>query len=498
MLGYKKFLNLIILSIFSLAGFTSFVYSAETLEEATLSHIPAELRNLSYAIYRNSPEYNTERLNFNKLWQYFPKAIFVPRTNQEIQHVLSVLKRHDLRFAIRGGRHCYEPGSLSSDYIIDLSKFNSIVPDIANSEVYIGAGAQLQDVLAALGPINYAIPTGTCPTVGISGLALGGGIGLLCRTFGLTCDAVKSITFLNADVQIIEVNATNFSDLFWALRGGGNGSYGIVLGWTFNMYYIPNASYYELMWEYNPEIIAPIIRAWQGYVEALSPQISSVLAIRHSNDLCAEPDKSPPIAIRIFGLKIGSAPFTEWQNPFKKLNPKVKIFSGGYGDLSKYWAVESKLPFDKAKSRILMEPIQENSISLIKSFFDKLECKDPDLLIYFEFEAFGGAVPKGHTAFFPRDAFGWWLQAYYWPRQEQSEEVIGLSRDFYDMIPSDVSKCCYSNTVDYDLGESYLRKYYGDHVEELIEIKRKYDPTNLFHWHQSIPLEYCDDECDGH
>ncbi len=275
MLFYKMFSRLVVVLI------SFYMVGALALEDAQL---PAELCNLSYAVYPDCPAYNTVRLNYNKRFQYFPKAIFYPSTKRELKYVFSGLKKHYLNFAIRSGKHCFEPGSLSSDYIIDLSKFDSINPDYDSAVVYIGAGAQLGNVIKKLGRTNHAIPTGTCPTVGISGLALGAGIGLLCPQKGLTCDSVENITLLNANAEIIKVNEKNHSDLFWALRGGGNGSYGIVLGWKFRMYYIPDATFYELMWEYNPNIISPIIKAWQKWVSTLSSQISSALAIRHPNN----------------------------------------------------------------------------------------------------------------------------------------------------------------------------------------------------------------------
>lgn len=483
-LAHKKYF---LFTLIAYLAYFSHIHGAEVAESKSAS-IPPELRNLPYGVYPDSPEYNTERLIFNKRFVYFPKAIFNPTTYAEIQFVLSSLKAHRLDFAIRSGGHCHEPGSLSSDYIIDLGAFNNILVDTSNKTAFIGAGARLGNVITTLGQSNNAIPTGTCPTVGVSGLALGGGIGLLCRQFGLTCDSVKSITLLNADAQIIEVNESQYSDLFWALRGGGNGSYGIVLGWTFNIHYIPEASFYELIWEWSPDLIIPLIHAWQDWIDSLSPQISSVLAIRHPNEFCSVPHNSPPLVIRIFGLKIGSEPFVEWKCAFKKFHPHVNIFTGSYGDLSKYWATETSLPFNKVKSCILCEPLKENTTSLINEFFERLEEKDINALIYFELEAFGGAVADGHTAFFPRKAFGWWLQAYYWPEQKQSAELLEMSREFYSQIPNHIKKYCYTNIVDYDLGPSYLERYYGDHVEKLECIKEKYDPTNLFHWHQSIPL----------
>ena len=228
--------------------------------------IPVELQGLSYGIYPTSPTYNTARFNFNKRFNVFPQAIFVPTTNDEIVFVLSTLTQYNLPFALRSGGHCYEPGSLSSNYIIDLSGFDQITPDVSTSSVYIGAGALLGDVISVLGALDYAIPVGTCPTNCITGFTLGGGLGLLGRTYGLACDSVQSITLLTASAEIIEVTADSDPDLFWALRGGGNGSYGIVLGFTYTMYYIPVVTYYRLSWNWSPKTFATIFQAWQQWV----------------------------------------------------------------------------------------------------------------------------------------------------------------------------------------------------------------------------------------
>lgn len=462
------------------------------IKEVLCSHssagIPPELENLPYAIYPYSPSYNIVRFNYNKRFNYHPKAIIYPTNFQEAQYVLEVLKSYHLDFAVRSGTHCMEPGSLSPDYIFDVSNFNSIIPDVANSQVYIGAGCRLQNVITTLGSLGYAIPTGTCPSVGVAGLTLGGGIGYLLPLYGLTCDSVLSITLLTADLGIIEVSETNFPDLFWALRGAGNGSYGIVLGFNFQMYNIPTVTFYELLWKYDPGLIPPIMTAWQSWVKTLPDNISTVLGIRHPNHLAAEPQNTPPLLIRIVGLKVGAEPFNEWQDAFGPLNPKVNLFQGSYLDVSKYWVTETTLPYNKWKSKILMEPVSERVIEQVTRFFTKLERRNPDFLVYFNFEAFGGNLSHHHTAFFPRNAFGWWQQAYYWDKKEQAKEVLRLSSRFYRKIPKSVSKYCYANIVDYDLGKTYLNKYYGNHVKRLIQIKNKYDPENLFRWRQSIPL----------
>ncbi len=449
--------------------------------------IPPEFLNLPYAVYPGTCQYSMDRFNFNKRFNYFPKIIFYPNQEAQVQFLVSIFKKYQLEFAIRSGGHCFEPGSLSSDYIVDVSLFNAIIPDIPNQEVYIGAGSELKNVIQTLGALDYAIPTGTCPSVGVTGLTMGGGIGFLCRQFGLTCDSVKKIKIVTADGEIIEASQDNHSDLFWALRGAGNGSYGIVLGFTFEIYYVPVVTYYELMWEWDINLLKPIMETWQCWAETLPDSITTVLGVRHPSFMCAIPEESPPLVIRIDGLKVGSDPFTEWQ-VFKKFDPKVTIIQTSYLDSSRYWSNESPLPFNKGKSKILNKPLSRKSIDKVVRFFKNLEEVNPDYLVYFDFERFGGKVADNDSSFFPSKAFGWWEQAYFWEFPEQTPEVLALSRAFYNTLSNKTFPYCYANFVDYDLGDTYLFRYYGNHVNRLISIKRAYDPLNLFHWRQSIPV----------
>ena len=254
----------------------------------------------------------------------------------------------------------------------------------------------------------------------MTGLTLGGGIGLLGRTFGLTCDSVKSITLMTADGSVITASEDHHSDLFWALRGGGSGSYGIVLGFTFKMYYIPNATFYELIWEWDTKKIIPVMETWQEWVKTLPDSISQRAWDPPSQYDLRQPENTPPLVIRVFGLKVGPEPFTEWERAFARLKPqKVNIFETSYIDTVKYWATEPDLPFNKAKSRILMQPISIKVMEEVVNFFEKIE--PANFLVYFNFEALGGKFSQGNTSFFPRQAFGWWFQAYYW--QKRSKQI---------------------------------------------------------------------------
>ena len=243
--------------------------------------IPVGLRYLSYGIYPISKGYDTARFNFNKRFNVFPHMIITPRTKKEAVKSFNMLRKHHLPFSVRSGGHCLQAASLSSGYIFDLRHFNSIVPDVKRREVYIGAGARLGDVLETLGALDFAIPTGTCASVGVGGLSLGGGLGFLGRVFGLTCDSIKSITFLTANGKIIEVNKENHPDLFWALRGAGNGSYGIVLGFTFTMHYVPHVSYVTLNWKWSQHTVHEVFQAWQAWIQTIPDTITSELQLKY-------------------------------------------------------------------------------------------------------------------------------------------------------------------------------------------------------------------------
>ncbi|MGH2639062.1 MAG: FAD-binding oxidoreductase, partial [Rhabdochlamydiaceae bacterium] len=380
----------------------------------------------------------------------------------------------------RSGGHCLESASLSSGYIIDLRYFNSVKPDTKRQEVYIGAGCRLGTVIKTLGKIGYAIPTGTCSSVGVTGLSLGGGLGVLGRVFGPTCDSIKSITLLTAEGEIIEVTEKSHSDLFWALRGAGNGSYGIVLGLKFKMHYVPKVSTLNLSWKWESKTVHAVTRAWQAWVKTLPQNITTQLDFKYLNK---------QLSLTVTGLKVGTKPFREWKKAFSHLHPTVQVKKLSYLKSAFVWADRAPYPFFKGKSEILFKPLSDEPIDTAISFFEELKKQNESYYAFFELEAMGGAFTKGKSAFFPRKAFAWWYQVMYWDKEEMAERAFSKLRQFKEDIAPYVSPYSYANILDYDIGKDYLQVYYGDHVDRLIQVKKRYDPDNLFHWHQSIPLK---------
>jgi FAD/FMN-containing dehydrogenase len=131
---------------------------------------------------------------------------------------MAYARAHNIPLSIRNGGHSYAGWSSGNGrLILDVSKLNTI--RASANEAVIGAGSKLIDVYRALAAKGVTIPAGSCPTVGVSGLTLGGGHGVVSRAYGLTCDSLTQATLITADGKQVVANASENKDLFWALRG---------------------------------------------------------------------------------------------------------------------------------------------------------------------------------------------------------------------------------------------------------------------------------------
>ena len=136
-------------------------------------------------------------------------------------------------FVPRGGRHSYAGYSTTPGIVVDVSRLNGVDVDQVNGTARIGAGAQLIDVYAQLAKHGVSIPAGSCPTVGIGGLTLGGGLGLSSRKFGLTIDNLTAVDLVTADGRAVSCDDRDHPELFWANRAGGGGNFGVATAFAF-------------------------------------------------------------------------------------------------------------------------------------------------------------------------------------------------------------------------------------------------------------------------
>jgi FAD/FMN-containing dehydrogenase len=208
----------------------------------------------------------------------------------DIRTCLDFARRTATPVAIRSGGHSYA-GWSSGDkrLVIDVSRLNSIRLD--GTTAVTGAGAKLIDVYDTLGRHGRTVPGGSCPSVGISGLTLGGGHGVMSRSMGLTCDNLTGATLITADGHTHTVSADAEPDVFWALRGAGNGNFGVVTSLTFATHPVPAVVTGYLTWPWSRA--AAVVGGWQGWGPDLPDHIWSAV------DLDCTVGRSPTVSVAL-------------------------------------------------------------------------------------------------------------------------------------------------------------------------------------------------------
>src|SRR3989449_4831241 len=226
-------------------------------------------------VLRGAADYQQARLLFNTRFDAFkPRAVVFCESLADVQRTVRWAQRHAVRIVPRSGGHSYGGYSTTPGVIVDVSRLKGVVLD-RHGHAVIGAGARLIDVYDDLARHGRTVPAGSCPSVGIAGLALGGGVGFASRKFGLTCDNLLEATIVLADGSAVVCNTNRYQDLYWALRGGGGGNFGIVTRLVFRTHPTSQVVTYALEWPWSDA--ERIVQAWQRLAPHAPDGLFSVL-----------------------------------------------------------------------------------------------------------------------------------------------------------------------------------------------------------------------------
>ncbi|MFI6704304.1 FAD-binding oxidoreductase [Streptomyces sp. NPDC050509] len=239
--------------------------------------------------------YATARQLYNTRYDDLkPAAVAYATGEDDIRECLAFARTHRTPVSIRGGGHSYAGWSSGNGrLVIDVSLLDSLT--YAATETTIGAGARLSDVYRALADRGRTIPAGSCPTVGVAGLTLGGGHGVTSRAYGLTCDSLLSATVVTADGKRLTADAQRNTDLFWALRGAGNGNFGVVTELRFRTHPASDVVVANASWPWSKA--DTLLAAWQKWGPEQPDEIWSAL------HLTAGPGgQAPTISLSVLSL----------------------------------------------------------------------------------------------------------------------------------------------------------------------------------------------------
>ena len=279
--------------------------------------------------------------------------------------------------------------------VIDVGPLDSVA--VSDGVARIGAGARLGAVYDALLVHGVTIAAGCGPEVGIAGLTLGGGLGIMGRREGLTCDQLLGAELVLADGRRVTCDAEREAELFWALRGAGGGHFGIVTEFTFRTVAAPEATAFDLRWE---RATTELVQAWQTWAPDAPDELAASLLISAGSD-----PGEPPV-VKVFGAMLAGRAETE--AALAHLDPTTaELFHGSHRDVKRHLAgagePEAGHPYNR--SEFFREELPTEAIAALLEHFEA--GRRPGEARELDFSPWGGAynrVPVDATAFAHRDA----------------------------------------------------------------------------------------------
>jgi len=419
-----------------------------------------------------------------------PNLVARPLDAADVRTAVQWGVAHGVPLRARSGGHSYAGYStLSGGMVLDLRNLRGISINAPKRMATIGAGSQLIDVYSALAARGLTIPAGSCPSVGIAGHALGGGMGLAGRQFGLTADNVLSASIVTADGQLRTANAQTNPDLYWALRGGGGGNFGVVTSFTVRVHPVPpTVAGFTVSWPWSQA--AEALAAWQAWGPHARSQITSIFHLSASGGATL---------VNVSGQYFG--PATDLRGLLAPLTAVggASVSAGDFGYLQAQlmWAGCSNisqtachtvgtrpggtLPRDsfQAKSDYVAKPLPGAAReALVRAAENRLAMPGHGAIL---FDCYGGAINRvkpAATAFVHRNVLFCIQYLSYDGGASWLNSTAASMRPY-------VTGGAYFNYTDPGL-KGWQNAYYGSNYRRLLKIRRDIDPHHYFNFPQAI------------
>jgi FAD/FMN-containing dehydrogenase len=430
-----------------------------------------------------------------------PQALVLCATPKDVAETISFAVRHGIACTARSGGHCFAGRSTSRGLVIDVTPMGSV--SVSGGVAAVGAGARLGDVYESLQQHGRAIPAGTCPQVGVAGLALGGGLGILGRKYGVTSDRLLAAQIVLADGRVLECDEHHHQELFWALRGAGAGNFGVVTSLRFRTVPSPEVTNFHLVWPLARAVA--VVMAWQGWAPLAPDELYASLKLTAAGEL------DQPARVDMYGALLGT------ESDATELLEELVVRAGAkpiaasaehmsFAETRRFWAElpvgeedpakhgpnapSEQSPYLFAKSEFFKRPLPADAAAeLVENLVqDRAVSESREL----DFSPWGGAynrVPPTATAFVHRHALFQLKHAVVVdPRASTvAKKAAGrwVSRSWAS-VHRWASGRVFQNFADPHL-EDWAAAYYGSNYDRLVRVKACYDPAGFFRFHQSLP-----------
>ncbi|GAB3990092.1 FAD-binding oxidoreductase [Actinoallomurus acanthiterrae] len=468
-------------------------------------------RSLTGKLIRpDDTDYATARKNFNPRFDTIrPAGIAYCESPHDVAECLNFVRRYGLPVAPRCGGHSYTGASLSTGLVIDVSPMSSIRVDAPSGTATIGAGARLVDVYDRLGTAGVSVPAGSCPTVGISGLTLGGGVGVVSRAHGVLSDNLRAIEMVTADGRKRTCDARNDPDLFWACRGGGGATFGVATSFTFATHPTSSIVVFFLSWPWSSA--RSVIDAWQRWapfapdalwsnLHVLDGQAQAAPTLQVGGTYLGARDDAVRL-IEALQAKIGAAPSSQVVET-TTYEHAMMIEAGCTTKSTAQCHLPGSLPGrtpagqesrepEYAASHIFTRPMTGAAIDTILGSVRRRGGLAGGGQGGIAFDALGGAVNRvapDATAFVHRDGLFNAQFTTTWTTAAATGAIRAQQawlRAFHTAMKPYASGQAYQNYADAGLS-NWKQAYFGANYPKLLKVKNQYDPDRVFHSPQTV------------
>ncbi|PWA37472.1 berberine/berberine-like, FAD-binding, type 2 [Artemisia annua] len=487
--------------------------------------------NNDSSVYYELLNFSLQNLRFSGSSVPKPDVIVFPETKEQLAKTVVCARGSGMEIRVRSGGHSYEgTSSVSMDgrpfVVIDLTRLDRVSVDMDSGTAWVEAGATLGQTYYAIAESSgvHGFSAGSCPTVGIGGHISGGGFGLLSRKYGLAADNVVDAVLVTAEGELLNRDAMG-EDVFWAIRGGGGGVWGIVYEWKIKLLSVPErVTSFIVSRPGTKEHVTDLVNKWQNVAHNLpddfylSSFVGAGLPERKGKPGISATFKGFYLGPKGKALSIISQNFPELKVVEKDCKESCWIesilFFSGYEEGSTVSDLKNRFLQDKlyykAKSDYVQKPLPRLGLA---TFVDILEKQPKGYVIL---DPYGGSMEKisSDSIPFPHRKGNLFTIQYLveWKEidNDKTDDYISWIRGFYtSMVPyvAREPRAAYANYIDSDLGvmnwiktrvelsddnevemgREWGEKYFGKNYDRLVKSKTQIDPYNVFRHEQSIP-----------
>nr|XP_016502740.1 PREDICTED: reticuline oxidase-like protein isoform X1 [Nicotiana tabacum] len=476
--------------------------------------------------------YVRNRRFFNSSTTSKPVIIVTPTEESHVSSAVLCTKETNLQLKIRSGGHDYEGISYISDVpfiMLDMFNLRSISINVNDNTAWVQAGATLGELYYNIWTKSNVLgfPAGVCPTVGVGGHVSGGGYGNMLRKFGLSVDHVLDARLVDVNGRILDRKAMG-EDLFWAIKGGGGASFGVILAFQIQLVQVPQTVTYFRVERFLNQNATDAVLQWQNVVNKIDNDLFirllvQPITVKNKEKKVKGKKKAQQKSIRVtfIALFLGDSSrlISLVSNELPALGlTKQDCFEMNWIDSVLQWAnfdnttkpiallnrTGDPLNFLKRKSDYVQEPIPRGGL---ESIFQKMISLGKAGLVFNPYGGRMAEIPEGETPFPHRAGILFKMQySVNWNEEGAAAEKEYLTqiRDLYSFMTPFVSKNprqAYLNYRDLDIGTNdqgphsleearvYGTMYFKNNFDRLVKVKSAVDSTNFFRNEQSIPTQ---------